>query len=142
MNNMQIVVTSAFIRNTKGKFLIVKRADHDSFPRLWELPGGKSDHGEDQKNAVVREVKEETGLTILPTYLLTVQSFIRGKQTEKHIVKLYFIGEIQEEEKVTLSNEHSDFAWIDFTDLEKYDITPQVKEILSEIQIHPLLRTV
>ena len=40
----------------------------------WTLPGGGIDHGEDPREAVVREVYEETGLTVEPGHLADVHS--------------------------------------------------------------------
>jgi 8-oxo-dGTP pyrophosphatase MutT (NUDIX family) len=34
--------------------------------RGWELPGGRAEPGEDEKSALVRELREETGLTVEP----------------------------------------------------------------------------
>ena len=44
------------------KILLIKRKNNP-FKGLWALPGGFVNYGENVENAVVREVKEETGLT-------------------------------------------------------------------------------
>ena len=45
------------------------------FEGQWTLPGGGIDFGEDPADAVVREVREETGLTVEPTTLFGIDSF-------------------------------------------------------------------
>ena len=40
----------------------------------WTLPGGGIDHGEDPREALVREVHEETGLYVVPGTVLDVHS--------------------------------------------------------------------
>ncbi|GAB2873261.1 NUDIX domain-containing protein [Nocardioides pacificus] len=45
-----------------GRILLSRLAPHISVEELWTLPGGGIDHGEDPRDAVVREVFEETGL--------------------------------------------------------------------------------
>jgi 8-oxo-dGTP pyrophosphatase MutT (NUDIX family) len=60
----------ALVRNGSGQVLLVRRAD-DGY---WELPGGRIEVGESASNAVIREVAEETGVTITVTGLAGVYS--------------------------------------------------------------------
>jgi len=60
----------AVARNGLGRVLLVRRSD-DGY---WELPGGRVDVGESVSEAVVREVAEETGVTIKVTGLVGVYS--------------------------------------------------------------------
>jgi mutator protein MutT len=53
---------SALIRNQLGQLLLLVRTDNG----LWDLPGGAVDPGETPAQAVVREVREETGLIVEP----------------------------------------------------------------------------
>lgn len=43
-----------------GKILIIQQKVNED--RLWSLPGGKLEHGETLEGALIREIKEETGL--------------------------------------------------------------------------------
>ena len=53
------------VRNTKGKYLITKRAADKSWaPGWWEVSGGGVMAGEDSADAVKREVLEETGIDV------------------------------------------------------------------------------
>jgi 8-oxo-dGTP pyrophosphatase MutT (NUDIX family) len=57
------VLPAAFaaVRNSAGELLLVRRIDDGN----WELPGGRIEVGESVSEAVVREVAEESGITIL-----------------------------------------------------------------------------
>jgi mutator protein MutT len=59
------VLPAAFaaVRNVAGEVLVVRRID-DGY---WELPGGRIDVGESAAQAVIREVAEESGVTIALT---------------------------------------------------------------------------
>jgi len=65
---MRIRVTGVVIED--GRILLLNQ-DTDS-GRSWSLPGGKLDEGETLARALVREMKEETGLDIEPGRLLYV----------------------------------------------------------------------
>jgi 8-oxo-dGTP diphosphatase len=50
-----------------GKVLMVRKSEDDpNYPGQWELPGGRLKDAEMLSNHMVREVLEETGLTVVP----------------------------------------------------------------------------
>ena len=55
-----------WIRNSRGEYLLTKRAPNKGFPNMWECSGGSALAGDDSPTAAMREVKEETGLTLKP----------------------------------------------------------------------------
>lgn len=56
-----------------GSVLLARWVGSD--PPRWTLPGGGLDHGEDPRDAALREVEEETGYRVELRRLLTVESF-------------------------------------------------------------------
>ena len=66
------VLPAAFaaVRNVAGEVLLVRRIDDGN----WELPGGRIDVGESAAQAVIREVAEESGVTIALTGISGVYS--------------------------------------------------------------------
>ena len=61
---------AVLIRNERGLILLERRSDCG----LWGLPGGRIEPGESIRDAVVREVEEETGLSVEVARLLGVYS--------------------------------------------------------------------
>lgn len=61
---------AAIIFNGEGRILLQQRSDNG----LWGLPGGSVEIGESVRDAIVREVKEETGLTVEVVRLIGVYS--------------------------------------------------------------------
>ncbi len=53
-----------WLQHTDGRFLITKRAANKGYAGLWECTGGSALAGDDSLSAAVREVQEETGLTV------------------------------------------------------------------------------
>lgn len=60
------LVVLVWLINSQNQFLITRRAQNKGYPGLWENTGGSVVAGDDSITAAIREVKEETGLTVLP----------------------------------------------------------------------------
>jgi ADP-ribose pyrophosphatase YjhB (NUDIX family) len=53
----------AVIKDDQGRLLLIKRG-HEPGAGLWSLPGGRVEPGETDTEALVREMREETGLVV------------------------------------------------------------------------------
>ncbi len=84
-------------------------------PGVWEVPGGKTEYGEDPKESLKREVMEEVGLNIEPLNPFCVVSHI---SLEKQAVRIVYTANLIKSGDVKLSSEHAAFKWADFSDLE------------------------
>jgi 8-oxo-dGTP diphosphatase len=58
-----IPCVGAVIKDGSGRLLLIKRG-HEPGKGLWSVPGGRVETGESDADALVREVREETGLTV------------------------------------------------------------------------------
>src|ERR1700751_2623495 len=68
-----IPCVGAVVKDGQGRLLLIKRG-HAPGAGLWSLPGGRIEPGETDAEALVREVREETGLAVEAGHLLgTVQ---------------------------------------------------------------------
>lgn len=56
------LVVFVVVRNSKGEYLITKRAPKKSFGGKWEFTGGSALSGENSETAAMREALEETGI--------------------------------------------------------------------------------
>src|SRR4051812_33963864 len=84
--NSIVPSVTALVRNDAGDLLVVHKTDNS----LWALPGGGVDPGESVSDAVVREVKEETGLDVNVLELT-------GVYTNPHHVIAYDDGEVRQQ---------------------------------------------
>jgi 8-oxo-dGTP diphosphatase len=116
------------IHDKKGRCLLLKRSmSSKGNPGKWDLPGGKVDAGENLEEGLLREVKEEGGLTI------SLQSVLGAAESEsptKRVAYLIFKGRLISG-KVRLSDEHDDFVWVDRKDLGSVDIATQFRSCLE-----------
>ncbi|MDT5037491.1 MAG: hypothetical protein QOE03_2676, partial [Micromonosporaceae bacterium] len=60
------------LRDADARVLLVRNSDSSELPGLWGLPGGGVEQGEHPDAAVVRELREETGLDVRITGLHAV----------------------------------------------------------------------
>lgn len=60
-----IKVVGAIIENNDNEILCALRSPIMALPNLWEFPGGKIEEGEEIKDAIEREIKEELDCNVL-----------------------------------------------------------------------------
>jgi 8-oxo-dGTP diphosphatase len=65
----EIPCVGGVIKDDQGRLLLIKRG-HAPGAGLWSLPGGRIEPGETDAEALVREMREETGLTVEPGRLI------------------------------------------------------------------------
>ncbi len=109
------VAVKAFILNEKGEVLLLREAssyaDGTNIGR-YDVPGGRIDSGESLNDALVREVREETGLLFEQSELVDVHDTFNQKGDEVwHIVRLFYkITSVRGE--VALSEDHDEHIWV------------------------------
>lgn len=104
-----IISVYSVIRNDKGEFLLLKRSeDSTSNPGKWDLPGGKLEREEILEEAVVREVWEETEITIVPG---DIAGYVSFELPEKKVIAIVYDGGYIDSD-VKLSHEHTEYSWI------------------------------
>ena len=76
----------------QGRLLLARASPAITLRGRWFLPGGGVDHGEHPKEAVRREIQEESGLTVEVGELLDVLSDVRTlpDETSLHTVRLIY----------------------------------------------------
>lgn len=69
MRPREVPCVGAVITDADGRLLLIRRGRPPA-AGLWSLPGGRVEAGETDQQAVVREVHEETGLSVAPGPLI------------------------------------------------------------------------
>ena len=62
LRNVTVVVAAAIERD--GRYLTARRTRPPDLAGRWECPGGKVEMGETEEHALIREIREELGVTI------------------------------------------------------------------------------
>ncbi|HCC83260.1 TPA: hypothetical protein DEP96_00240 [Candidatus Uhrbacteria bacterium] len=104
-------VVSAYIL-LGDKFLLLLRNDDKSEGNKWGVPGGKIDTGETALAAVVREVKEETGIVLAEgDYEYFKTAYVRYPEYD-FVFNMYTTELAEEPSLVVSSAEHKEAAWV------------------------------
>ncbi len=90
----RILVSAALIRaphnHTQfGKFLLTQRQQGVHLAGSWEFPGGKIEEGESPENALIREIKEELGITIEVKDIYAIGHHIYTESQKEVILLVY-----------------------------------------------------
>lgn len=116
--------------NGNMKYLLLKhkRRGH------WGFPKGRIKNRETEKDAALREIKEETGIKNM--------KFISFRKKEKYIYNLknkkfhkeviYFLAKTKEG-KIKLSNEHIKYSWTNFEDTIKKIEKENLKQLVNRV---------
>lgn len=105
----KIVVALKGVIVHKGKVLIVQRAKNDEIGGgTWECVGGKIEFGEDLETALLREIKEEVGLSVTVEKILYATTF-KTDPTRQVVILTYLCSSNSKD--AILSNEHSNYKW-------------------------------
>jgi len=105
------------IVNGRLEFLLLKRAEGDIYPHMWQMVTGRIEESEKAFQTAVREVKEESSLNIKELWTVpNVNSFYSAASDALNFI-VVFAAMTDENESVKISPEHTEFKWVEF---EKY----------------------
>jgi 8-oxo-dGTP diphosphatase len=123
----------AVIYDEQGRVLLLKRSMRSkNYPGRWEFPGGKVDRGERFDDALVREVREETGLEV------RLKRFIGAARAEMpHVTAVQLVMEAEPAPGIpAISPEHEADTWASLEDMLSMELVdwvgPFVRKYLLE----------
>ena len=145
MNNKKIVqkiVLGGVVIDNDKVLLLQRNRDEDVYPNMWELPSGKREPLEPSEGALVREIKEESGLEVDIIIPLSVFDYQIEKTDEiRDSTQINFIVKSKNNFNVKISPEHQNFAWVHEEEINNYNVTESVKDLLKKVFfLAPLLK--
>ncbi len=131
--NSLVPSTTAAVRDDAGRLLLIHKLDNG----FWALPGGGMEIGESVADAAVREVAEETGMTVEITGLV-------GIYTDPGHVMAYDDGEVRQEFSVCFhasvlagepredGSETKEVRWVEPADVGALSIHPSMRRRIDD----------
>jgi 8-oxo-dGTP diphosphatase len=126
-----VLVAAAALVDEDGRILLTKRPPRKTMAGLWEFPGGKLQDGETPETALIRELREELGITVL-AQCLTPLTFASHSYDSFHLLMPLYLCRSWEGEIKPLEGQET--AWVRAQKLSAYPMPPADIPLISVLQ--------
>lgn len=125
-----LLVAACALIDADGRVLIAQRPAHKNMAGLWEFPGGKLEAGERPEQALIRELREELGITVKEDCLAPF-TFASHAYREFHLLMPLYV--CRKWEGLPCLHHHQALKWVFPRDLNRYPMPP------ADIPLIPML---
>lgn len=132
-----IATVGALIANPEGRLLMIRTY---KWSNKWGIPGGKIQTDETALDALHREIREETGLTLRGVEFVMVQDCIGSKEFYKpaHFLLLNYLARSDRSE-VVLNEEADEYRWVTAEEAEQLPLNEPTRLLLRTCREKNLL---
>ena len=115
--------------------MIKKSSKDPNQPNRWEIPGGRKQTGENINEHIIREVKEEVGINIIPKDLFDIWQFsINIKDKETTIIAVSRFCEIIDDNINITEDVIDKCEWVEINDnLLSYNLIPGIRKTIEKL---------
>jgi 8-oxo-dGTP diphosphatase len=121
-----------------GRILLVRRG-HGPAAGAWSVPGGRVELGETLHEAVVREVAEETGLSVVVERFLGWVERIEpgpvGESATHFVILDFLVGVLDPEAAPVAGDDATEACWIGVHELDRYRLVPGLEDFLADVGV-------
>jgi len=115
---------------------MIKKTNKDlNNPERWEIPGGRKQVGETLDEHIIREVKEEVGLEVVPQNIFDLWEFkIKVDEKETTVVAISRFCEIVDESVSITEDVIDKCEWAEINiDLLHYNLIPGIRGTIEKL---------
>ena len=135
MRGRQRLAAYALLVDRAGRVLLTRQPDSRRHGGRWTLPGGGVEHGEHPEHALIREVREETGLRVRAGVLRDVVSDVTTvgrRRRALHNVRLIYRAHVVAADPGSPGHRLCDSArWCSRPEWETLPLAPFVASVLD-----------
>jgi 8-oxo-dGTP diphosphatase len=126
-----VLVAACALIDEDGRVLLTRRPPGKPMAGLWEFPGGKVDGGETPEAALIRELREELGITVQARCLAPLTFASHGYDGFHLLMPLYICRRWEGDVEPL---EGQEIAWVRSPKLQSYEMPP------ADIPLIPILQ--
>ena len=125
-----LVVAACALVDADGRVLIAERPAGRTMAGLWEFPGGKIEQGERPEETLIRELKEELGITVKEACLAPL-TFASHSYPDFHLLMPFYVCRRWEGTATALEGQR--LAWVRPNRLKEYPMPPADLPLISHL---------
>ncbi len=125
-----VLVAACALVDSDGRVLIAQRPQGKPMAGLWEFPGGKVEHGERPEETLIRELKEELGITVSEACLAPLVFASHGYPDFHLLMPLYVC---RRWDGTVTAREAQQLAWVKPNRLRDYEMPPADVPLISHL---------
>lgn len=125
-----LLVVAVALIDSDDRVLIAQRPEGKALAGLWEFPGGKIDAGERPEEALIRELREELGITVKEACLAPL-TFASYAYPEFHLLMPLYV--CRRWEGFVQSREGQALKWVRARELRQYPMPPADEPLIPPL---------
>ena len=130
MSAKLVLVAACALIDVDGRVLLAQRPPGKSMAGLWEFPGGKVETGERPEDSLIRELKEELGITVREACLAPL-TFASHAYPEFDLLMPLFV--CRRWDGMVTPREGQRLAWVRPNRLREYPMPPADEPLIAHL---------
>ncbi len=127
------VAVDGIIYNEKEQAVLLIKRRNPPYQDKWALPGGMVDSGETVEEALIREMKEETNLDVIPTSILGVYSDPQ-RDPRGQVISIVFVTSWNHDQSARAQDDAKEITWIPLSKLNQQLLAFDHYKILNDFK--------